>query len=48
MSWTLGTTESRAPHPMFFARMERVAWKSIDGVAVRVPTAQILTELGKL
>jgi len=25
-----------------------VAWKSIDGVAVRVPTAQILTELGKL
>jgi len=25
-----------------------VAWKSIDGVAVRVPTAQILAELGKL
>ena len=25
-----------------------IAWKSIDGVAVRVPTAQILTELGKL
>lgn len=25
-----------------------VAWKSIDGVAVRVPTAKILTELGKL
>lgn len=25
-----------------------VAWKSIDGIAVRVPTAQILTELGKL
>ncbi len=25
-----------------------VAWKSLDGVAVRVPTAQILTELGKL
>ena len=25
-----------------------VTWKSIDGVAVRVPTAQILTELGKL
>ena len=25
-----------------------VAWKSLNGVAVRVPTAQILTELGKL
>ena len=25
-----------------------VAWKSLDGVAVRVPTARILTELGKL
>lgn len=25
-----------------------VIWKSLDGVAVRVPTAQILTELGKL
>ena len=25
-----------------------IAWKSIDGVAVRVPTAQILAELGKL
>ena len=25
-----------------------VVWKSIDGVAVRVPTAKILTELGKL
>ena len=25
-----------------------IAWKSLDGVAVRVPTAQILTELGKL
>ncbi len=25
-----------------------VAWKSLNGVAVRVPTAEILTELGKL
>ena len=25
-----------------------IAWKSLNGVAVRVPTAQILTELGKL
>ncbi len=25
-----------------------VVWKSLDGVAVRVPTAKILTELGKL
>lgn len=25
-----------------------IAWKSLDGVAVRIPTAQILTELGKL
>lgn len=25
-----------------------VAWKSLDAKAVRVPTAQILTELGKL
>lgn len=25
-----------------------IVWKSIDGVAVRVPTAKILTELGKL
>ena len=25
-----------------------VAWKSLDGVAVRIPTAKILTELGKL
>ena len=25
-----------------------VAWKSLNGVAVRVPTAKILTELGKL
>jgi len=25
-----------------------VAWKSLDGVAVRVPTAEILTELDKL
>ena len=25
-----------------------ITWKSIDGVAVRVPTAKILTELGKL
>ena len=25
-----------------------IAWKSLDGVAVRVPTAQILAELGKL
>ncbi len=24
-----------------------IAWKSLNGVAVRVPTAQILTELGK-
>lgn len=25
-----------------------IAWKSLDGVAVRIPTAQILAELGKL
>ena len=25
-----------------------IAWKSLDAVGVRVPTAQILTELGKL
>ena len=25
-----------------------ITWKSLNGVAVRVPTAQILTELGKL
>ena len=25
-----------------------IVWKSLDGIAVRVPTAQILTELGKL
>ena len=25
-----------------------IAWKSLDGVAVRIPTEQILTELGKL
>ena len=25
-----------------------IVWKSLDGVAVRVPTAEILTELGKL
>ena len=25
-----------------------IAWKSLNGIAVRVPTAQILTELGKL
>lgn len=25
-----------------------VAWKSLDGIAVRVPTAEILGELGKL
>lgn len=25
-----------------------ITWKSLDGVAVRIPTAQILTELGKI
>ena len=25
-----------------------IAWKSLNGIAVRVPTAEILTELGKL
>ena len=25
-----------------------IAWKSLDGVAARIPTAQILTELGTL
>ncbi len=25
-----------------------IAWKSLEGVAMRTPTAQILTELGKL
>ena len=25
-----------------------IVWKSLNGVAVRVPTAEILTELGKL
>lgn len=44
----VGNNRIARPASFVLRKDGTVAWKSIDGVAVRVPTAKILTELGKL
>ena len=42
------TIGSRVPAAYIVRKDGTVAWKSLDAVGVRVPTGEILTELGKL
>lgn len=44
----VGNNRIARPASFVLRKDGTVAWLSLDGVGVRVPTAQILTELGKL